>query len=139
MGLFRLFFGREKEKMTLQEALDQVDELKPNMMSRKLKVKYLTEIEQLIHQEIVMTHEHTEEQETLPAYSEDSDDGTVLIVPDPYSMVYVYWLMSKIDIQNQEDTRYNIDRAHFENAYDTMSDWWTRRHMPVQKTREFRL
>lgn len=125
--------------MTLQEALDQVDELKPNMMSRKLKVKYLTEIEQLIHDEIVMAHEHTEEQEIRPAYSEDSDDGTVLIVPNPYSMVYVYWLMSKIDIQNQEDARYNIDRAHFENAYETMSDWWTRKYMPVQRTREFRL
>ena len=125
--------------MTLQEALDQVDELKPNMMSRKLKIKYLTEIEQLIHDEIVMAHEHTEEQAIRPAYSEQSDEGTVLIVPDPYSMVYVYWLMSKIDIQNQEDARYNIDRAYFENAYDTMSDWWTRAHMPVQRTREIRL
>lgn len=125
--------------MTLQEALDQVDELKPNMMSRKLKVKYLTEIEQLIHSEILMNHVHTPEQETVPAYTEDTDPGTVLIVPDPYSMVYVYWLMSKIDIQNQEDGRYNIDRTHFENAYETMSEWWTRKYMPVQKTREFRL
>lgn len=125
--------------MTLQEALDQVDELKPNMMSRKLKVKYLTEIEQLIHAEIVMKHEHPEEAEAKPVYSEQSDQGTELIVPDPYSMVYVYWLMSKIDIQNQEDGRYNIDRAHFENAYETMSDWWTREHMPIQRTREFRL
>lgn len=125
--------------MTLQEALDITDEMKPNMMSRKLKVKYLTEIEQLIHAEIVMKHVHPEEAEAVPVYTEQSDDGTVLIVPDPYSMVYVYWLMSKIDIQNQEDGRYNIDRAHFENAYDTMSDWWTREHMPIARTREFRL
>lgn len=125
--------------MTLQEALDQVDELKPNMMSRKLKIKYLSEIEQLIYDEIVMTHEHTDELEGKPVYNEQTDDGTVLIIPDPYSMVYVYWLMSKIDIQNQEDARYNIDRVHFENAYKTMSDWWTREHMPVQRTREFRI
>lgn len=125
--------------MTLQEALDQVDELKPNMMSRKLKIKYLSEIEQLIYDEIVMTHEHTDELEGKPVYNEQTDDGTVLIIPDPYSMVYVYWLMSKIDIQNQEDNRYNIDRVHFENAYKTMSDWWTREHMPVQRTREFRI
>ena len=125
--------------MTLQEVLDIVDEMKPNMMRRNLKMKYITEIEQLIHDEIVMKHAHTEEQEAKPVYTESSDPGTVLIVPDPYSMVYVYWLMSKIDMQNQEDGRYNIDRAHFENAYNTMSDWWTREHMPVQKTREFRL
>jgi len=125
--------------MTLQEALDIADAMKPNMMDRQLKVKYLTEIEQLIWAEILMRHAHTPEQETKPVYTEETDPGTVLIVPDPYSMVYVYWLMSKIDIQNQEDARYNIDRAHFENEYDTMSDWWTRTFMPIQYTREFRL
>ena len=42
--------------MTLQEALDLTDDMKPNMMSRKLKVKYLQEIEQLIFAEILMKH-----------------------------------------------------------------------------------
>ena len=125
--------------MTIQEALDTTDELKPNMMSPRLKMKFLTEIEQLIHDEIVMKHEHAEELDPKPEYTEDTDQLTVLIVPDPYSMLYVYWLMSKIDMQNQEDLRYNIDRARFENAYETMSDWWTRNHMPKQMTREFRL
>ena len=125
--------------MTIQEALDQLDEMKPNMMSPKLKVKYLTEIEQLIWDEIVMKHEQAEEPGEKPVYTEDSDPGTVLIIPDPYSSVYLYWLMTKVDIQNQEDARYNIDRQHFENAYDTMSDWFTREHMPKQMTREFLL
>ena len=125
--------------MTIQEALDQIDELKPNMMSRKLKVKYLTEIEQLIHDEIVMHHEHTAEQEPRPVYTENSDPGTELIIPDPYSSVYVYWLMTKVDIQNQEDARYNIDRAHFENAYNTMSDWWTRTRMPISAACQLRI
>ncbi len=125
--------------MTLQEALDIIDEMKPNMMKRDLKIKYITEIEQLIHDEILMNHEHTPEEETCPVYTEETLPGTVLIVPDPYSMVYVYWVMTKIDMQNQEDARYNVDRSHFENEYDAMSDWWTRNKMPIQKTREFRL
>ena len=130
---------REEQKMTIQEALDLCDEMKPNMMSRKLKIRYLSEIEQLIYDEIVIKHEHTEAEDVKPEYTENSDEGTVLIVPDPYSMVYVYWLMSKVDIQNQEDDRYNIDRAHFENAYETMSDYWTRTRMPRTGVREFRL
>lgn len=125
--------------MTIQECLDIVDEMKPNMMSRKLKIKYLTEIEGLIWSEIVMKHEYDLNAIQRPQYTEDTDPGTVLIVPEPYQMVYVYWLMSKIDMQNQEDDRYNVDRAHFENAYNTMSDWWTREHMPVQRHREFHL
>lgn len=125
--------------MTLQEALDLLDEMKPNMMKRSLKIKYLNEIEGMIHQEILMRHEHEEDEETLPYYTEETDPGTRLIVPEPYSMVYVYWLMTKADIQNQEDERYNVDRAHFENAYDTMSDWWTRTKMPISTIREFKI
>ena len=124
--------------MTLQDAISIVDEMKPNMMSRYLKFKYIDEIEGLIWDEIVSKHEYDAELRK-PKYTDDSDPSTALIVPDPYSTVYTYWLMSKIDIQNQEDARYNIDRAHFENAYETMSDWWTREHMPKQVTREFRL
>ena len=125
--------------MTLQEAIDLADEMKPNMMSRRLKLKYITEIEQLIHDEIVMKHVHTQEEEEKPVYDETTDPGTVLVVPDPYGMLYVYWLFTKIDMQNQEDERYNVDRAHFENAYDQMSDWWTRTRIPLSRVREFRL
>ena len=154
--------------MTLQECLSITDEMKPNMMSRKLKIKYLTEIEQLIYNEIILNHYPERpappaggtgeppwwpqpipvgpeghpvppDPEPAPKYTEDTDPGTVLLVPDVYANVYTYWLMTKIDMQNQEDARYNIDRAYFENAYDTFSDYYTRTHMPVQRTREFRL
>ena len=125
--------------MTIQEALDMIDEMKPNMMSRKMKIKYLNEIEGLVHQEIVMTHEHTEEEAIKPHYTEETEPGTEMIVPEPYSLLYVYWVMTKIDIQNMEDERYNADRAQFENHYNMMSDWWTRTRMPIQTTREFRL
>lgn len=125
--------------MTIEECLKTVDEMKANMMSRALKIKYINEIEQLIWGEIIMQHEHTAAEEEKPDYSEATDAWTELRVPDPYSMVYIYWLMTKIDMQNQEDARYNIDRAHFENEYDTLSDWWTRNHMPKQRVREFRL
>ena len=126
--------------MTLQEAIDRVDEMKANMMSVRMKVGFLTEIDQLIHDEIVMKHEHTEAQAVKPAYNEEADLMTELIVPDPYGRdVYLYWLMSRIDDQNQEDGRYNVDRAKFENAYRTMSDWWTREHMPVTRNREIRI
>ena len=125
--------------MTIQDAIATADEMKANTMSPRLKYKYLTEIEQLVHGEIVMKHEHTAAQETKPVYTEETDKLTELIIPDPYSMLYVYWLLTKIDMQNQEDGRYNVDRAHFENAWDTMSDWYTRSHMPIQRTREFLL
>ena len=47
-------------------------------------------------------------------------------------MVYVYWLISRIDHMNQEMDKYNNDRILFENAWGELSDYWTREHMPLQ-------
>jgi hypothetical protein len=124
--------------MTLQEALDIADEMKPNMMKRETKIRMLMDLENMIFDEILMKHEHAEEQEVRPDYTDDSDPGTVLIVPDPYSKVYWKWLMAQIDTQNQEDARFNIDMTHFDNAYSEMSAWWNRTYMPIQQNRELR-
>lgn len=222
--------------MNIQEALDLTDRMKPNMMPREMKIKYLTEIDQLIFHEIVIKHEQGQAQEETrflggakqmimdelamgelldrdklaafidrlrgefhreilfkqtrisprmfnllteierlledktkdteadrdglvsfleevrdaiagcipkeaqaPEYNEQTDPGTALIVPDPYAMLYVYWLMTKIDLQNLEMDKYNNDRALFETAYDTMHDWWNRTYMPVQRHRQLRI
>ena len=124
--------------MTLQKALDITDEMRPNAMSRQLKIVFLTEIEQLVHSEIILKHWHTPEQRTKPEYDVDTDPGTELLIPDPYSMFYPYWIISRIDEQNLEWDKFNNDRAIFENKYDTMNDWYRRNHMPLQPRRHFR-
>ena len=124
--------------MTIQYALDLADKMKPNMMERWIKIAFLQEIDRKIYNELVMTHEHAEEDEVLPTYNESTDDGTELLVPDPYGMLYVYWIMTRIDQQNQETEKENNDRARFENEYQEMSDWWTRTKMPLQARPYFR-
>lgn len=125
--------------MNIQKALDMADSMLPNMMDRPIKIAFLTEIEQYIHNEIVKKHEHTEEQEQLPVYTEDTDPGTELVIPDPYSNLYYYYIMAKIDEQNLEFDKFNTHWALFENKYDTMSDWYTREHMPLTKARQYRI
>ena len=125
--------------MNIKEALDMADQMKPNMMLRPVKLAYLNEIDGMIYEELVLRHEHTEEEAVRPKYDMDTDPGTELIMPGPYDMLYVYWLMSKIDLLNMEMDKFNNDRALFETAYAEASDWWTRQRMPVQETREFRL
>ncbi len=62
-----------------------------------------------------------------------------MLVPDIYASLYIYWVMSKIDLENMENDKYNNDRTLFNSAYDTFSDYWTRTHMPIQRTRELRI
>lgn len=125
--------------MTIQAALDMADQLKPNMMSRAAKILFLNEIEQMIHEELIMRHAHTQEEETKPEYDTDTDEGTELLIPSPYDMLYVYWIMSKIDLLNQELDKYNNDRALFENGYQQAADWINRTRMPISRVREIRI
>jgi len=122
--------------MNIQEALDMTDRMKPNMMLRDMKIRYLQELDQKIYEEILLTHEHTAAEEVLPVYDDDSDPGTELLAPDKYAMVYAYWLMSKVDLQNLEMDKFNNDRALYEHAYNELFDWWNRTKMPVSRNRQ---
>ena len=162
--------------MTIREAIDRVDLLKPNKQPGEFKVKWLSELDGLIWKEIMLKHyrpgmpvppnphwpgpfdgdppqsrypdvpvigENEDEEQTdprvFPGYDEGTDQGTELLVPFPYDEIYTWWLMSKVDIQNQEIDKYNNDRTLFNNAYDTFSDYWTREHMPLQPVKEIRM
>lgn len=83
--------------------------------------------------------DETAEDPERPAYDADTPTTTELLVASPHDMLYVYWLITQIDHLNMEMEKYNNDREIFQNAYDSFSDWYTREHMPTQRTREFRL
>lgn len=162
--------------MTIQEALDRIDIMRPNMLKKEFKIAALSEVDGLIYREIILNHEDEERRLMTPGeqiiflspemrthwmtpemreaagiteeesqeqgftgYTMETDPGTELLVKFPYDELYTWWLASKVDWQNMEIDKYNNDRTLFNNAYDTFSDWYTRNHMPKQRTREFRI
>ena len=136
--------------MKLQQAIDRVDEMRPNMQSRELKIAWLSELDGLIWQELIKKHEMTVAEfdsypkdanglPVMPEYDADPDPGKKLLVPAPYDNIYVYWLMAKIDEQTLEQEKYNNDRALFNGSWESFSDYWTRNHMPISAVREIRL
>ena len=125
--------------MTINEAITMADELKPNMMQNAVKVRFLNEIEGKVHEEIIMTHAHTVAEESCPKYDTDTDQGTDMLVPAPYDMLYVYWLMAQIDHMNMEMDKYNNDRALFENAWGNFADYWNRNRLPLGARRFIRI
>jgi len=129
--------------MKLQQAIDRVDEMRPNMQSRSLKIDWLSELDGLIWTELIEKHWLKPGEETrmasMPEYDDDTDAETKLLVPAPYDNIYLYWLMAKIDEQTLETEKYNNDRAMFNASYESFSDYWTRNHMPKTHVRELRL
>ena len=210
--------------MTIQEALDRVDLLRPNYQDINMKIRWLSELDGLIYREIISNHApegvvvnvadetqadaadwdktmeirvpkvqagvnphmdvvngddltrvkmdgklHTlslpvieaikslremrmngyavagkrryeiEEDTEFTGYTVDTDRGTELLAPFPYDEIYTHYLMAKVDDNNLEWDKYNNDMLKFNNSYDTLSDWWTRTHLPKQRSRELRI
>lgn len=136
--------------MRLQQAIDRVNEMRPNMQTDALKIAWLSELDGLIWRELIEKHWMKSEEYAkykkdeqgralMPEYDIDTDPGTKLLVPAPYDNIYLYWLMSKIDEQTMEQEKYNNDRAMWNASWESFSDYWTRNHMPRTRVRELKI
>lgn len=117
--------------MKISEAITMANTLKPSQYDEKTMIGWLNSLDQRIFLEIVMTHEGSEEVE-MPNYSVTGGMDTELIVQEPYTDVYAYWLMAMIDFYNAEITRYVNSMSMFNAAYEAFSSAYNRHHMPLQ-------
>ena len=130
--------------MTIGKVIETIDRLKNNRFKREDKVRWLSELDALIWQELIITHEmpvcgcgegwegRENVERVFPGYPEDAPDDTELLVKFPNDSLYLRWLESQIDLHNAEINKYNQSRAMFNSAYLTYTDWYNRTHMPKQ-------
>jgi hypothetical protein len=57
----------------------------------------------------------------------------MLIVNDPYSDIYVQYLIMKIDYFNNEPIRYNNSATMFNSRYLEYAKWYNRQHKSNKK------
>lgn len=117
--------------MTIQLVIDQIRTMKPNAFDDNTLVRWISDLEGMIYNEVILTHEGDTDIQHGP-YDPIEDMGTVLIVPEPYSDVYTKWLSAQIDFHNSEFARYNNDMSMYNSAMATYADWYNRAHLPKQ-------
>lgn len=122
--------------MTIIEAISKIDELKPNSYSDHHKIGWLADLDGIIKNEIIDTHEGGE---NIPysRYNDNTDTGTVLLVPAPYDDIYVKWLEAKIDYANAEYGKYNNSSVAYNNAYSAYERYYNRHNMPIRTKLKF--
>ena len=113
--------------MTIIEAINKIDSLKPNSYTQEDKIKWLSILDGIIKKEIIDTHEG-EGVDFVP-YEPDTDVTTVLLVPFPYDDVYVKWLEAQIDYANADTAKYNNSKAMYNNAYSSFERYYNRTNM----------
>ncbi len=117
--------------MTITQAISRCDTAKPNQYMHSEKIGWLNFLDGMIFNEIIKTHEGADTVE-FDEYTEETDGNTVLLVPDPYSDLYLYYMFSMIDFHNAEYSRYNNSILMFNNAFVNFEAYYNRRHPPLQ-------
>ena len=97
--------------MTIIEAINRIDALKPNGYGQAEKIKWLSDLDRTVKAEIIDTHEGGGE--AFAGYGSDTPLDTVLLIPALYDDVYVKWLEANIDYANGEYGKYNNSIAMF--------------------------
>lgn len=114
--------------MTVNEAVMQTDDLiKNNPISREVKIAWLSALDHYLYEDVILTHEG-EEGASFSPY----EDGTEseLLVPSPYSGLYVEYLKMKIFSEMHEYTRYNNSMALFNKMLSAWRNSYHTSHRP---------
>ena len=115
--------------MTISEAINKIDALKPNTYTEDDKVKWLSTLDGIIKKEIIDTHEMGEDI-VFNGYDYDTSTETVLLVEPPHDDIYIRWLEAQIDYANGEYGKYGNAMTMFNSAYDIFERFYNRNHMP---------
>ena len=122
--------------MTIIEVITAVDEIKPNGYEQLSKVHWLSQLDGMVKNEIIDTHEGCEGV-TFEGYNAETPLDTPLLIPHPYDDVYRYWLEAQIDYANGEYTKYNNSMSMYNEAYSAYQRHYHRTHMPKGKSLKF--
>ena len=122
--------------MTIIEAVNYIDQMKPNGYTQTDKVRWLSRLDGKVKAEIIDRHEGAEEV-SFSGYTDDTPLDTAMLVPSPYDEVYTLWLEAQIDYANGDTVRYNNSIDTFNYAYEAYERFYNRSHMPTGKQMKF--
>ena len=118
--------------MTIQKALDLIDEMKPSQIGDEQKIAWLSQLDDRIFREIFLTHEKDPAApETFTGYGPATDRETVLLAPAPYDEIYRFYLEMQIDLADMEIDKYNNSMILYNNAWLELARMWRKGHMPI--------
>lgn len=122
--------------MTIQTAINRIDEMKPNVFSDAQKIAWLSEVDGYVWKEIILTHEGVKPGSTFSGYDQDTEMDTELLVPMPHHGIYEHYLAAQMADKNREMGEYAKEMAAFNAVWQTYADYYGRLHMPINRVKQ---
>lgn len=117
--------------MKIKEAINKFDNLIHNTYSQEDKVAWLSRVDGMVYNNIIMTHEGYEDV-SVPDYK---DLETELLIPEPYIDTYILWLEAQVHYYNGEYGKYNNAIIQFNTEYEAYENYYNRTNKPIPKGR----
>lgn len=111
--------------MTIIEAINRIDSLKPNSFKQEEKIKWLSTVDDIVKTNIINNYEEASD---FTGYTEATPVTTSLLVPSPFDELYLFWLESKIDYWNGDTAKYNNSTEMYNAAYNAYARYYNRTH-----------
>ena len=121
------------KKITLDEAISYFDEQCPNQYTRENKIAWISELDELIYDNIIKDRVNPDITE-FNGYSDDTDGSTELLVPKLFSEIYRYFLEKSVNYANREIGAFNNAMQMFNSYYENYYAWYNRNHKTAQNT-----
>ena len=120
--------------MKLNDAISRLDRRKPNAVTRMEKIRWLSELDGLVYEIVLKTHE---DPGSFTPYPDSVPSDTELLIPAPHDEIYLYWMEAMVYYLHGEYTRYNNAMEQFRVAFHRFADGYHREHRPVSQVRDF--
>lgn len=114
--------------MTLAELIAKVELLKPSEYDKTELTQWVSEVEFMAVDQVINRAEGR--RIVFEPYNYETDGEKVLLIPDQFNGVYTSYLFTKIDYNNAEIDRYNMDAAQFDAEWNQYAGWYRRTHYP---------
>ena len=121
--------------MTIIEALNMADALKPNTYDQMTKIQWLSQLDLMVKHDVYDTHDVVSP--IFSGYNQDTPLDTVLLIPSPYDRVYQRWLDAQIDLANGEIDRFNASILLFNKDYTEFINDFSRKYRHKNKSQRF--
>lgn len=124
--------------MTIQAAIDRIDEMKPNVFTDEQKIAWLSEVDNYVIRELYKTHEGWPEGIDFVGYDQDTEMDTILLIPEPYHRIYEHYLAMQMDDKNRDTAEYAKNMNAFNADWQVYADYFNRTYKPIPLVRQFR-
>ena len=121
--------------MTLGELITKVEELSPSEYDKTELTQWVSELEFMAVDQ-VFSKAFGVSVEYKP-YNYELDAEKELLIPDQFNGVYTSYISTKIDYNNREIDRYNVDAVQFESEWQAFASWYRRQYKPRRKRHAF--